>query len=256
VTTPPLMPSVPGALLSPSLLAGRGAGGTAYELKFLLDGDRARAVERRVAAVLARDPHADPARGGASLTTTLYCDTPAFDVFAGTGPGRCRKHRLRRYGAGAVAFLERKARRGARVRKRRTAVPLAELAELARPQTGAGWPGHWFHGQLSRLGLRPVCLLSYDRTAYAGATTEGPLRVTFDRHLHGRPCDGWHLEPVGDGPDLMGGAVIVEFKFQGALPQFGKRLVEELRLSPGAASKYRRFLAGTGLANGGGRPDA
>jgi VTC domain len=251
----PSLARAPGvALLSPSLLVSRGPGGPAYELKFLLGEEQARAVQRWAGAVLAPDPHTDPATG-AYQTTTLYCDTPAFDVFAGAGPGRRRKHRLRRYGAADRAFLERKTKWGARVRKRRAAVPLAELAGLALPQSDPGWAGHWFHGQLWRRGLRPVCLVSYDRTAFAGATAEGPLRVTLDRRLRGRRADGWRPEPVEGGPDLLGGAVIVEFKFQAALPLFAKRLVEELQLAPGGVSKYRQFLLSSGLVAREGSPD-
>src|SRR5437867_1496972 len=70
-------------LESPSLF-GPGAeadGATAYEVKFLLTEDQVREVVARVAGRLALDPYADSALGNAYLTTSLYTDTSAFDVF-------------------------------------------------------------------------------------------------------------------------------------------------------------------------------
>jgi hypothetical protein len=245
---PPSAPAaVPAPHVSPSL-RDRPDGTAAFEVKFLLTEELAREVERRTAGLLALDPHTDPGLGNAYRTTTLYCDTPAFNVFFGTGPGRNRKHRLRRYGSASFAFLERKTKRGSEVSKRRSAVQLGEVCLLDDPvDSNPEWVGAWFRRRLAKYALRPVCRVSYQRSAYAGAVAEGPLRLTFDRNLRGTPADGWDLTPVEDGPDLLDGMVIVEFKFQGALPQVGKTIVEELKLVPGSASKYRRTMASTGL---------
>src|SRR5262245_22329638 len=89
----------------------------AYELKFLVGVREARAVEALLAPRLAIDPHADPSLGNAYRTTTLYCDTPAFEVLRRIGSHKRRKYRLRRYGHGSVLFLERKSKKGERVSK-------------------------------------------------------------------------------------------------------------------------------------------
>lgn len=252
---PPGPPTAPEpSHLSPSLR--KSGSEPAFEIKFLLPEDLARAVERRAAGGMALDPHTDPALGSAYRTTTLYCDTPGFDVFHGTGPGRGRKHRVRRYGLAPWAFVERKTKRGPQVRKRRSAVALDQLPALsAAPGGDPGWAGEWFRRRLARYALRPVCRVSYERTAYSGATAEGPLRLTFDRRLRSRPAVGWDVTAVLDGPDLLDGLVVVEFKFQGVLPSAGKRVIEELQLQPGSASKYKRALAGAGLAPSASAPD-
>src|SRR5579884_4194362 len=73
------------AIESPSLFAAGADGPPAYELKFLLTEEQAAEVERRVASRLGLDTHADPALGKAYLTTSVYTDTPAFDVFSRNG---------------------------------------------------------------------------------------------------------------------------------------------------------------------------
>lgn len=244
VTGPANEPAPPH--LSPSLRS-RTVGAAAYEVKFLVSEEIAGAIERRVAAGLTLDPHADPSYGNAYQTTTLYCDTPALDVFHQTGPGKNRKYRVRRYGLAPFVFLERKTKRGTEVSKRRVGVSLADVGTLDQSRVDPDWPGHWFRRRLSRFALRPICRVSYDRTAYVGGTSEGPLRLTFDRRLRGVLCRDWDVSPVDDGGDLLDSAVIVEFKFLGSLPSVGKRLVEELKLEPGPASKYRRFLRTTAM---------
>ena len=139
----------------------------------------ARAVESLLAPRLALDPHADPALGDAYRTTTLYCDTAAFDVFRCVGSHKRRKYRLRRYGHASAIFLERKSRKGERVRKRRTTIDETELSQFAESRTDAGWHGTWFAEQIGRRGLEPALRVQYVRTAYFGTTTEGPIRVTF-----------------------------------------------------------------------------
>src|SRR4051812_12179452 len=75
-------PSASG-LEAPSLFGpGTAAdGATAYEVKFLLTEPQAEEVVARVSGKLALDPYADPALGNAYLTTSVYTDTSAFDVF-------------------------------------------------------------------------------------------------------------------------------------------------------------------------------
>jgi hypothetical protein len=224
---------------SPSLGWPGDGGGPAYELKFLLNLEQAREVEAWAQRRLALDPHGDPALGGAYGTTSLYCDTPELDVYHRSPTYRRRKFRVRRYGSAPWAFLERKARWGDRVAKRRTAIPDEELALLAHPMSAVTWPGHWFHRRLLRRRLLPACRIVYQRTAYAGTSYEGPLRLTLDRHILGSLTEEWSLAPPRRGLPLLSGQLILEFKFRLALPAPFKELVQALRLSPCAVSKYR-----------------
>jgi hypothetical protein len=224
---------------SPSLGTTADGAGPAFELKFLLPEGLAQAVDAHVRGRLPLDPHGDPALGGAYQTTTLYLDTPALDVLNRTPGFRRRKYRVRRYGASADVFLERKTRQSDRVCKRRAVVPGEELGLLADPTAAPGWSGEWFHRSLLVRGLRPTCLVGYQRTAYMGASAEGPLRLTLDRGVRGLPVHDWEVGPCRDGLPLPAGQVIVEFKFRAALPVLFKELVREFRLQPGGVSKYR-----------------
>jgi hypothetical protein len=186
--------------------------------------------------------------------TSVYFDTPAFDVYRRTVGFRRRKFRVRRYGTAAVAFLEQKVKRTGQVRKQRTAVPLAELARLAGA-VPADWPGAWFVERLTTRGQRPVCRISYERVALVGATAGEPIRVTFDRSAIGESVAGPVPDRVEAGRPLLAGEVIVEMKFLGTMPAVFKEVVEGLRLTPRPVSKYRRCVAAAGLAPDGGGHD-
>jgi hypothetical protein len=239
-----------GELESPSLFVaaqGGAAAPAAYELKFLLTEDQAAAAADRVRARLAPDPHAEAALGGAYRTTSVYTDTPRFDVLRRTGDYATSKCRVRRYGAAGPVFLERKDKDGNRVRKCRATVPADDLAILSRRHAPDGWVGEWFHRQLAERELAPVCRITYERVAFMGAAEGGTVRVTFDRNIRGEAAGGWELRTVADTPELLPGFVVCEFKFRVALPLMLKEVVEALALTPTTVSKYRRFCRATGL---------
>ncbi len=246
----------PGGLESPSLFDPRAAGAdspAAYELKFLLAEEQAREMATRLRGRLALDPHADPSLGGAYGTTSLYTDTPQFDVFRRIGDYATCKYRVRRYGAGGPVFVERKEKDGQRVRKCRATVPADELALLASPGHRPDWVGDWFRSEAAERELRPVCRVSYERLAFMGSFDAGTVRVTLDRNIRGEAASGWEVLPVADGPELLPGFVVCEFKFRVALPAMLKELVAAFGLTPTTVSKYRRFARATDLA---GTPEA
>ena len=216
----------------------------AFEVKFLLTESVAAEVEQRLRARLASDPHADG--DGTYRVTSVYFDTPQFDVYRRTERYRRRKYRVRRYGTAPSVFLERKYKNNQEVRKRRTALALTEVAGLTNGHA-ADWPGAWFASQLTARGLRPVCRVSYDRIALIGAGYDGPIRVTFDRKAQGAAADGAVPVPVADGPGLIDGEVIAEFKFLSAMPAVFKDVIEDLRLGSRPVSKYRRCVEAVGL---------
>lgn len=239
--------------LSPSIDRGDGATeATAYELKFLVPEETAARVRAFGAANLLPDPYADA--DGGYLTTTLYLDTADWAILRRAEGVRGRKHRVRRYGAESVVHLERKTRRGDRVRKLRTAIPAADLALLARPDSGTDWPGAWFHREIELRRVRPVCRLTYRRIAFYASGSEGPLRLTLDRRICGEREDAFRVDPVSGGRDVLDGRVVCELKFRDALPPLFKRLIGDLGLAPSGVSKYRRFMESTGLVFKG--PDA
>jgi hypothetical protein len=237
---------------SPSLAEPVEGVGPAYELKFLVEEELACAAEAWASGRLVLDPHGDPALDGAYRTTTLYLDTPTFDVFQRRPSFRRSKHRLRRYGSEASIYLERKSKNGDRVRKQRSVVPEEEVALLANPLSLVMWPGHWFHRRLLDRGLRPAALIAYERTAYIGAGTGGPLRLTLDRRLRGALAGEWAVPATEGGLPLLAGRVILELKFRFTLPGLFKELIQSLRLSPSPVSKYRSCMIawGTSAARG------
>lgn len=239
--------------LSPTIASAGVATSPAYELKFLLTEGQACEVERRVAHDLTLDPHTDPALGTAYRVTSVYFDTPRFDVFRQVPGYRRHKHRVRRYGAEPVLFLERKSKRGGRVWKRRTAIPCDELNLITNGHADV-WPGAWFARQVTGRHLRPVCRVTYDRTAYVGTGPDGRFRLTLDRAARGLAAPVLEVEQFAAGLPLLGDRVIVEFKFTAAMPSVLKGVIEALRLAPAPVSKYRRCAGAAGL--GGGNGDA
>lgn len=236
-------------LESPSLFkpGGEDDAATAYEVKFLLTEEQVAEVAARLAGRLALDPYADPAMGNAYFTTSVYTDTPNFDVFYRTDGYDRDKFRVRRYGASGPVFVERKTKNGDKVRKHRARIDAAEVPELAAESLNGEWAGEWFHSQLLQKQLRPVCRIAYERVAYLGTADGGTVRLTFDRNIRGVLVSEWKLEAVGEVPPLLD-RVVCEFKFRNAMPALFKGIVADLALTPNPVSKYRTFVRATGLA--------
>ncbi len=240
----------PAAFLSPSLGGRASRQAPAREIKFLLTEDQAQRVEQELRKSLTPDPHARSGQHpGRYVTTTVYCDTPDFDVYFRRQAYARRKFRLRRYDFSETVFLERKVKEGTRVLKRRTGIPIAEIPHLNQREFNARWHGDWFRRRLWIRDLSPRLEIMYSRTAYMGSGPDGPLRLTFDRSLRARRIDHWHVAPFHGGSPLFGDHVVCEFKFPGTLPAIFKAVIESQQLSPGSASKYRLGLEAVGLVS-------
>lgn len=235
---PPSGNAAPARALSPSLArSGLAHSPGAYEIKFLLTEPLAREVESAFAGVLAADPHADPALGGAYAITSLYCDTARWDVYFREGRHATRKYRVRRYGpaGGGPVFVERKIVVDRRVRKRRTPVDEADLARTIEACSG---DAEWFARQVAARALAPSCRVRYLRRAMFGLGPEGPMRVTFDRSVRGSLARGWSFD-AGEERPILDGVVVCEFKFEEAMPAAMRAVVARLGLAPTGTSKYR-----------------
>ncbi len=237
-------------LLSPSIFVpgAEAEGPIAYEVKFLLEEAQARDLVGRLAGRLALDPFADPAMDNAYLTTSLYTDTPSFDVFRRNEGYNCDKFRVRRYGVSGPLFVERKSKDGEKVRKQRAKVDTIEVGKLGEAALNGEWSGRWFHSELLTKALRPVCRITYERVAYTGVTEGGVARLTFDRNVRGAIGSDWKLEAVGAAPELLPGQVVCEFKYRTAMPALFRGLVADMNLVPTGVSKYRLFIQSAGLA--------
>jgi hypothetical protein len=233
---------------SPALLASNDSPIPAYEMKFLLTESEAKAVEHRLVDCMTIDPHADPTLANAYRVTSIYFDTPRLDVYHRTDGYRVHKFRIRRYGNDTDLFLERKSKKSGRVWKQRSGITLAHLHQVS--DLTLDWCGAWFAHELAKRQLSPVCAVTYQRSAWIGSGPDGAIRVTMDRAVRGQTAKGLEIEPFGGGSPLLHGEVIVEFKFLQTMPLFFKEIIESMKLSPSAASKYRRCAAAIGLISG------
>lgn len=220
--------------------------GGVFELKFLANEFQAESIIAWARATLQPDPHCEAAMGDGYHVNSLYLDTPTFDIYRRGEAYRQQKFRLRRYGTESTIWLESKAKEQRRVWKRRT--PLAESL-LQRRLLGlalSDWDGLWFRSVVDASRLQPVCQVTYERRAWIGLSSDGPIRLTLDRDLRAGAAREWQVpgSPLL-GPSLLGKRRIVEFKFPETLPASFRRLLQELTLETAAYSKYRTCVEAT-----------
>jgi len=214
----------------------------ANEVKFVVDRNCARAIGEWASAHLGPDPNAQD-EGGCYQTTSLYFDTEGLDVLNQNGSYARSKYRVRRYGRGEGAFLERKLKKDGAVSKRRSIVGLNDLSRLTASGAERGWNGYWFHRRLLARRLRPVCQISYRRMARVNATSSGVIRLTLDQGLRAQRTAELRFENDSRGIPLSENLPILELKFREEMPEVFSRLMEEFRLSPQTISKYRLAAA-------------
>jgi len=214
----------------------------AREMKFLLDEQLAPALREWARARLTRDSFGSGPHGDDYTTTSLYFETPQFDVYHRRGSYGRSKFRIRRYGEADIVFLERKFRTNRLLAKRRTTVPIAEMDHLAGPAPDRSWPGYWFHRRVMLRRLDPLIQMSYHRTARVGTAGAGPIRMTIDTNLRVLPMPDRAFIP-GVGFPLIEGKCIMELKFRMHAPALFKELMDTFKLVPSPISKYRIGLS-------------
>jgi len=221
----------------------------AAEVKFLLTPEQGEAVREWASSRLSPDPYGSGESGDRYTTTSLYCESPAQDVFHRRGSFGRAKYRIRRYATSDMVFLERKMRTKGLLSKRRSLVPITELAQLeggegSWPRT---WTGAWFGDRLMARRLAPVCQVAYDRAARLAPTPYGVARLTLDANVRAWPANGFAFQ-TGEPKPVLTDRVILEMKYRMEMPAVFKALVEEFRLDPGSVSKYRMSMVALGLA--------
>ena len=224
---------------------GGGPGGAwGSEIKFIVDADLGARVREWARQRLSPDPHGSGPMQDVYRITSLYLDTAGRDVFHRRGSFGRSKYRIRCYEDNHL-FVERKLRLGNKLAKRRTALTLDTLPQLANGIPAAD-PVYWFVRRLRLRQLQPVCQVVYARTARVAETGGAVIRLTIDQDLTACPVSGYAFEPPAGVP-LLTGKAIVEVKFRGYMPATFRQLVEEFRLVPAAASKYRMAADTLGL---------
>jgi len=221
----------------------------AREIKFMVEPRLAYEILHWSRERLAPDPYAGGEWADQYLTTSLYFDTSDFAVYRRRGSYRRSKLRVRRYGSADVVYLERKLRTANLLSKRRTIVPIEELAILASHLIPRGWAGRWFEDRLQARRLRPIAQVSYRRFARVGAGVFGPMRLTFDDQITAQRCERFEFAPPAGVP-VRDDQLIIEMKYCVEPPAVLRNLVEEFKLIPAAISKYRLSIdamSSTGL---------
>jgi hypothetical protein len=213
-------------------------GGYTSEIKFVVTAATGRDIAAWVREHLTADVHGGGPYGDEYHVTSLYFDTGAADVFHRRGSYGRSKYRIRRYGQEQTVFLERKLRTATLLAKRRTRVGLDTLEELVGRYADPGDPARWFARRLRLRRLAPVCQVSYRRIARHAETPAGPARLTLDGALQAAANSACGFSER-EGTALLDGDLILEIKYRSHIPAAFKQLVEQFRLNPRPASKYR-----------------
>jgi hypothetical protein len=221
----------------------------AAELKFVVNPPLAEQIRDWARSCLAPDPNAGGASSDGYQITSLYFDTDNFDVFHRNGSFGRSKYRIRRYGPSEVAFLERKLKTRGLVTKRRSAVKIEELHRLTNSDPARGWTGYWYHQRLLARRLRPICQITYRRTARVSMTDYGPIRLTLDDDIRTLPLSDLAFNGTDEGKLLSEKQVIMELKYRLEMPALFKRMVETFALSSQPMSKYRLAVVALGLVS-------
>lgn len=236
-----------------------------YELKYLVDEERARAITRYVRFYLRPTPYNRWGRVPGQPIVSLYFDSPDYLLFRQgcSGLKNRIKLRIRFYDDDPAhpAFLEIKRRINDVIAKSRAMISRDGVRRLIE----GGWPNlaHWpdpaalmgpprlgtynsFWSLANRIHARGVAYVSYLREAY-DSPTDSTLRVTFDRLVHGTAYDGsgelkmprWGVPPRDGEPFWMvPGAVILEMKFDERAPRWMIEMVQMFNLHRRPVSKY------------------
>jgi len=213
----------------------------AREIKFVVPMSMRSRITEWARQHLEPDGHGDGITADEYSTSTLYFETPGFDVYQRQGSYGRSKYRIRQYGKSDPVFLERKFRTGRLLSKRRTTVPASELSRLDGDCPDPGWEGFWFHRRIVLRGLRPLLQLSYDRVAREGTSSTGPVRLTIDANLTALPMPDRAFLP-GIGLPFLEGFSIIEIKYRTSVPAIFKRLIETFGLEVQNISKFRAGL--------------
>ena len=224
------------------------------ELKFVVHEQQAAVIRATVGARMLPDPHSGP--DGFYPIISIYLDNAEREIYVNNllGLPSRRKVRIRVYGQAGdhpegLTFVEIKHKYMGRTSKRRIALSMAEALDLAhgRPLTRrlTGMDGIVLE-EVQRLiadkGLRPTCVMRYDREAWMGQGAEADLRLTFDTGLRARSRAFDQVVPDDKDFDvalLPADQRVMEVKVDHAVPYWLARLLADGGCLPRSCSKYQ-----------------
>ena len=150
--------------LSPSFVPGQ-SGKFASELKFVVPNSLADAIRAWARLNIEADPHGTGEHGDVYNITSIYLDTDNYDVLQRNGSFGRSKYRIRRYESESEIYLERKMKSQGLVSKKRVKVDVESLPILATGTAVDTDASYWFHRRILARQLKPVCNITYQRTA-------------------------------------------------------------------------------------------
>jgi hypothetical protein len=250
-----------------------------YEVKFVVDNERAKAIAQFVRTYLRPTPFNRWCRVPGQPVVSLYLDSPDLFLYRQVCQGHKNrlKLRIRFYDDNPrhPAFLEVKRRINDVIAKQRAMIARSAAEELLYH----GWPhpSHWPHpagliggaekmdvynlfwSLTNRLRAQGKVYVSYLREAYDCPTDE-QLRVTFDRLIHATPYDGsgklklplTGVPPIVVQPlyNFTSDAVVLEMKFDERAPNWMYDLIRAFNLRRLSVSKYCMCVDSLGLSRG------
>jgi len=243
-----------------------------YELKYVVDEQRASAIGEYVSKFLRPSPHNQRGVVRGHPVISLYLDSPDFIFFhqAFNGQRNRTKLRIRIYDNdwSRPAFLEIKRRVGEMIVKERAMITREGVRQMLTRGGGAFIylpdSSHLIHGKRRANILnnfvnlcnchaaRGAIYVSYLREIFA-APDNDELHITVDRQIRGTLYDGSGRLTVpisGTLPNLRYwyfNDVIVELKFEGACPKWMEYLVRTFDLERRSVCKYCTCVDGMGL---------
>lgn len=231
-----------------------------FELKYLVDEARARAIRDFTRTYLAPDPFAKHDYGYPIYS--IYLDNPKLDLLRATVEAHKNRFKLRaRFyddKPDSPVYFEIKRRVNGAILKDRAKVRRDAAVELLH---GAR-PDRWHlvneadsdhYGALRRFcelrdKIQAVgrCVVAYDREAWL-TPDNNSARLTFDRNVHGGPYDPTlSVRPTDQWvrPKLAG--VVLELKFTDRYPNWMRDLTQIFNLERCSMAKYVKCLNAMG----------
>ncbi len=238
-----------------------------FELKYIIDEERAAGVASFVSSHLEPDEYANPENGNAYSLSSLYLDNPGLMLYGQTLQGIKNRFKLRirfyNNNPDHPAFLEIKRRVTDVICKERATVSKDAVRRLlaGEPPNQAFLKGGKsnpksasallnFCNLAETIGARGVCYVTYMREAYVSPNSNA-VRVTFDRQLMGTSFEqGSDLTfpDQGSHPDI--GGVVLELKFTDRFPGWMRSMAQAFDLQRTSMPKYVHCINSLGYHPG------
>lgn len=219
-----------------------------HEEKYLLGRAEAAQIMQRVQAVMQTDSHYE---NGTYVIQSLYFDDYRYSAMEEkvAGLSEHTKFRIRTYNADPSRIsLERKVKKGILTQKKSSLIDVETCARIVTGEVAQGCDEKtlalW--SQMRRMGLRPVCVVRYQRRAFVYPQLN--IRITFDSQIEYLPPDMFLIlehETKRGKPAISPREVIMEVKYDAYLPHVVRSLTATRQLQT-SFSKYAACMMQSG----------